>query len=111
MATEGYAAIADYFDHDRNIPILRRFRRLNVLNLLYMQAELFHLERELQSIAEEDATSSDQTRQDFAYSILNLRASAETVDGFQWEKILEIRTKLEEYSMKDSTLFSYHGVC
>ena len=96
---EGYAAIARYFDKDSGEPILRRFGSLSVQNLLYMQAELFHLERELQAIAKEDAEASEKPRQDFPYSSLDLQGSLETVNSFQWKKMLEIRFKLESYSI------------
>lgn len=99
---EGYAALAAHLEHKTAGPILRRFGALNVLNLLYMQAELFHLERELRAIAKEDAEAAESPRTDFAYSMLELRDSIGEGkgkgQGFQWEKVLEIRARLGEYS-------------
>ncbi|KAF2098812.1 hypothetical protein NA57DRAFT_76050 [Rhizodiscina lignyota] len=105
---EGYYALAKFLDEEAWAPILRRFGVLNTQNLLYMQAELFHLERELQSIALEDAqAASSDPRHDFRYSVLDLRNSAATVDNPQWNKILEIREKLEKYN---DAVIRYHKI-
>ena len=103
MAQEGYDSLATHLNDPHNTPILRKFGHLNILNLLYMQAELFHLERDLQAIAKEDAESCDETRQDYRYSMLDLRHSVFGADKFQWEKVLEIREKLAQYST--------YGIC
>lgn len=95
---EGYRAIAQFLAKEPGIVILNRFPTLNVQNLLYMQAELYHLEEELQEIAKEDAASSCPTRQDYRYSFVELRDSLAGPENFQWKKILDIRHKLEQYS-------------
>ena len=97
--SEGYRALAQFFNNEPGMAILSRFGTLNIQNLLYMQAEIFHLERELQSIASEDSSSPCAERQDYRYSVVNLQSSLDGMESFQWEKILEIREKLERYSI------------
>lgn len=98
---EGYRSVACFLNEKGVIPSFRQFGTLNIQNLLYMQAELVQLEAELQCIAREDAQSDDPDRQNFRYSHLKLQKSLEEGDGddIQWRKILEIREKLENYSM------------
>lgn len=96
--TNGYHTLAHFLDLPPNVPVLRRFGSLNLLNLLYMQAELVHLESQLRCIAREDAESGDLTRREFAHSATLLQESAAGAEDFQWSKILEIREKLEIYS-------------
>lgn len=96
--SEGYRAIAQYFAKENGIVILNRFRTLNIQNLLYLQAELFHLEDELHWIAIEDSKAQCSTRQNYRYSFLDLKHSLKGKESFQWTKMLEIREKLERYS-------------
>lgn len=96
--SEGYRAIAQYFAKENGIVILNRFRALNIQNLLYMQAELFHLEDELHCIAIEDSKASCSTRQNYRHSFLDLKESLKGKECFQWAKMLEIREKLDRYS-------------
>ena len=101
--SEGYRALAQYFTDEAGMAILSRFDTLNVQNLLYMQAEIFHLERELQSIASEDASAPCTERKDSRYSVMNLQESLNGTESFQWEKILEIREKLARYSIRQNS--------
>ena len=111
--TDGYHRLAHVLDQPPNVPALRRFGSLNLLNLLYLQAELVELEADLQNIAREDADSGDATRQKFAHSAQLLQESAKGIEDFQWVKMLEIREKLKNYSKlaypSFRTLSAMHG--
>ncbi|KAK8852271.1 hypothetical protein PGQ11_014750 [Apiospora arundinis] len=101
--TEGYAKISYLMGCQDTCAIYRRFSRLNSLNLLYLQAELTYLEEELESIAKRDATNPErQFHANDWWSLSQLNDSDDTEDGEdaseQWEKVLEIRQKLEQYN-------------
>lgn len=97
----GYSQLSGVMAAHPEIAVFRTFAILNTQNLLYHQAELVHLEEELRDIAEEDRTSDDPSRKVCDTSWLSLSKSVEAGgDPFQWQKILEIRSKLAEYSKK-----------
>lgn len=93
---EGYAKIAHLMGEHPEFAIFRRFRALNMQNLLYLQAEIIHLEAELRRLAREDMKHGG--RQDHPHDWWSLSQGQEEGDAKQWEKVLEIREKLEEYS-------------
>lgn len=95
---EGYPRLASIMG-PRNLGIFRKFSELNALNILQLQAELVYLEQELKILIEEDHASGHPTRIMHAKSAYMLRRSTGGNDR-QWEKVLEIREKLKEYSMK-----------
>jgi hypothetical protein len=92
--------------------ILRTFSELNKKNLLYYQAEIAGLERELQEIEEEDRRSQVplHCEYDIRWSSLAREARENdertrqgasvqhTRDGLQWQVFLKIRRLLFEYS-------------
>ena len=51
---EGYAKIATLMSSRGEFAIFRNFRNLNVQNLLYLQAEITHLDADLQKVAVRD---------------------------------------------------------
>lgn len=94
----GYPALADMMAHS-GLYMFKRFASLNARNLLYMQAELLLLERELNAIAEYDHLQNpDLDAKNYATSCEKLMESLDNGNAMQWNKILEVRTKLEEYS-------------
>jgi hypothetical protein len=72
------------------------FKELNYQNLLYLQAEIVHLEEDLQSISQRDAQHED--REYFARDWWQLSKQGLPEEAEQWEKFLEIREKLDIYS-------------
>lgn len=104
QGSAGYHAVARFLDVDTRVPIVRRFGVLNTQDLLYMQAELVQLERELECIAREDAESQDPERTAYCHSTKALLQSLQGGDDFQWRKMLEIREKLRQYSNNISRL-------
>ena len=94
---EGYAKVAQMMAAQDEFAILRRFRILNMQNLLYLQAEIIHLESELRDIVNDDARIDG--RQDYAHDWWSLAVGEKDGDNEQWEKVLQIREKLESYSL------------
>jgi hypothetical protein len=93
----GYPALARVMVYP-GMSMFKKFAELNMRNLLYMQAEILDLERELHIVAGMDNTSSQESVKEFATSALALRSSAEGGNGSQWELVLQIREKLKKYS-------------
>jgi len=93
---EGYPQIAQLMSHHGELTILRRFNKLNILNLLYMQAELMHLEEKYQKLSEIEG--GDLIREQFRsrdwWSLTQPDSKGKTE---KWDTILEIREKLREY--------------
>ena len=93
----GHTELAALFGKHHDLAIFRRFSDLNALNLLCMQVEITHLEAELRVMSKENRNSRDET--DFEYSVSSLMGSHASENGHDhWEKMLEIRGKLREYS-------------
>ena len=100
----GYSDLSNVMAAHPEIAIFRTFSTLNTQNLLYLRAELMHLEKELGDIREDDNSSRDPDRLFTDKNWLSLQRSLEEGrDPFQWAKFLDIRTKLAEYSK--STVF------
>ena len=66
-------------------------------NLLYLQAELTHQEKDLDELVERDKT--DSNRGLYTMDWWSLAESSDDEEGReQWEKVLEIRATLKQYS-------------
>lgn len=89
---EGYAKVAKLMSMYPEFAVFRRFQALNIQNLLYLQAEIIHLEDGLKTIIAEDAERPD--RRFHSQDWWSLSQDGEE----QWESWLELRTKLEKYS-------------
>lgn len=88
----GYHRIAEFMGAHGEVAILRRFRKLNMLNLLYLQADLTKLEHDLDQIA--SLNSNTVTAKDW----IALRDSTHSEDERQSQIVLEIREKLVQFS-------------
>ena len=96
-----YNKLSKFMGSWPEVAIFRRFGALNAQNLLFLQAELVRLEDQLQSIREDDAQSADLEKKQSHQSWRSLVLAHEQGDAStsQWQKVLEIRDKLKEYSM------------
>lgn len=74
---------------------MRKFNHLAILNILYLQAELFDLEDALATEQEKDRLSSTKRECDWDWLFLSSLVLNE--DRKQWKLVLEIREKLAEY--------------
>jgi len=82
-----------------DVAIFRRFGPLNAQNLLFLQAEISHLERELEVCRERDIFSNNEKGQRIQRSWFELSQESEEGDpNPQWLVIQDIREKLKEYS-------------
>lgn len=99
---DGYDRLASFMGELPENAIYRRFGALAAEDLLYRQAELIELESTLRRYQTEDKESKHEDRQRYALDWYRLQNSTDPNardgnDGSQWETVLEIRTKLEEY--------------
>jgi hypothetical protein len=100
---EGYAKLAALMGDHPEVAIFRRFGAVNAQNLLYLQAELTHLELKLRKYAKEDANSRHHKRVLYSTDWQTLSESIIVPDNDdkQWNTILTIRERLREYSKLD----------
>jgi hypothetical protein len=95
----GYAPTATLMSRNPEMAIFRSFKMLNAQNLLYLQAELTEMERDLSLLREKDRTAVDKpVRQLYHQNWYYLSKSKRDGDDAQWQKSLEVRAKLDEYS-------------
>lgn len=101
MAKEGHAKVAALMSQSGELAIFRRFSKLNLQNLLYLQAEITHLEKGLEDLAERDFANASLPpyHNDWWYLANPHEADPEKE---QWMKVLEIRQKLKEYSTAEN---------
>lgn len=93
---EGYAKVSGLMARYDEFAILRGFKELNLQNLLYLQAEIIHLEDTLKSLVKTDATHPDREFHSKDWWAL---AHAEDEGGrAQWRRFRKIRRKLAIYS-------------
>lgn len=94
----GYPKLAHYMGLYPESAMFRRFSVLNCQNLLYLQAELVHLEEKLRDLEAVDAASGHTPRSVYAKDWYWLSNSASEVNSDQLQTVLNIRTRLKEYS-------------
>ena len=99
---EGYAKLGLLMGEYPELAIFRRYAALNAQNILYLQAELAHLESEFRKFAQEDEISNIEKRRDYSKDWYSLQRSISNPgvedDNGQWKTFLKIRAKLKEYS-------------
>ncbi|KAK9420999.1 hypothetical protein SUNI508_06144 [Seiridium unicorne] len=93
---EGYARVAHLMASQDEFAIVRRFKALNMQDLLYRQAEITHLESELTELAHRDSRHFD--REYFAKDWYSLSQGSSGEDREQWQKFEELREKLNAYN-------------
>lgn len=102
---EGYAKVAHLMASQEEFAILRRFRELNIQRLLYLQAEIIHLESEVRQLAKRDALCEDRIFHAKDWWSLSQADGEEDLE--QWQKFSEISEKLDLYSkLSSETAFS-----
>ena len=95
---QGYDCLAKLMGRHPNVATFRRFGALNAQMLLYLQAELTHLEVELRGYEQENAESKDFKRERYSrhWQLLDLSAYGENPE--QWNTVVKIQKTLKEYS-------------
>jgi len=112
---KGYAKLGLLMGEFPEVAILRRFSALSAQNLLYLQAELRQLEVDLRKHAQEDDESSHRDRKDYSLDWIAFQESGDEMadegnDGRQWETVMAIRNKLEEYRSFSSPVWIKPGL-
>lgn len=93
---KGYAKVAALMARYDELAILRGFKALNIQNLLYLQAEIIHLEDKLKELVKTDAGHPDREYHSKDWWAL---AHGEGKGGkAQWKQARKIRKKLAKYS-------------
>lgn len=104
---QGYPTLAQHMSSTPEISIFKRFETLNRQNLLYLQAELTSLEKQLRNF-EAESTKCDESDPRSQYSRdwewMTMTDERSTFNP-QWKLFLRIRGVLKEYS-KHSTCTS-----
>ena len=109
---KGWPALAQAMARVPVIESFRRFRELNIKNLLYYQAELAEMEEELRRIENEDSRKTQSIEQNYSrhaaimlYRMPSLEEATRTGnprnildEERQCKLVLDIRQKLEKYS-------------
>jgi hypothetical protein len=96
----GYPKLAEHMGGTPEISIFRRFETLNRQNLLYLQAELTALERELRNLeAESAACDAADPRSQYSrdWEWMSMTDEKSNINP-QWQLFLRIRVVLKEYS-------------
>lgn len=94
----GYTKVARFIAHHSEMGILRRFKDLNFKNLLYLQAELVELEKELEHLSLADSAAIGSPRTSYEKHWPLLKESEGDGSGDQWAKFLQVRNTLDQYS-------------
>ncbi|VUC31210.1 unnamed protein product [Clonostachys rosea] len=108
---EGFAYVADWaaLDRDNETFIYRKFDELAARNLLYLQSELFFLEKRLNEFDKNDANSEDMDLKDAARTwetLIQRHGAGNEEAQARMDLILRIRGKLREYRRFDEKSIS-----
>ncbi|KAK0704434.1 hypothetical protein B0H67DRAFT_521535 [Lasiosphaeris hirsuta] len=93
----GYETLGKYIGSSPEYAVFHGFRELYAENLLYLQAEIVYLSKELEDIRGIDRTDKQRGRGNLHQDWAKLRASDAKGDGRQLQKILELREALDKY--------------
>ena len=95
---KGYTKIAALMGEYPESAIFKRFSKLNIQNVLYLQAELVGLEQDFRKHEAENDASNDNERSHFSEDWYTLSTTDDgEEDNQQWQLALQIRKKLKEY--------------
>lgn len=94
----GYPKLAARMEIQPESAIFRRFGWLNAQNLLYLQAELISLEKQLRERQVADSTHTTGKKAQYALDWFWLSQSEDDGDTEQLDLVLRIRALLDEYS-------------
>lgn len=93
----GYPRLAARMAFRPETAMFRRFDALNMRNLLYLQAELSNMEKDLMEIEQRDKKSGHVNKTRYATNYAFLDYSDNDGDTDQKDLVMEIRAKLREY--------------
>lgn len=93
---QGYEQVAQFMSAHDEFAILRRFRALNMKNLLYLQAEILHLEEDLSELAARDTEFPGRSYHGRDW--WSLANGQDEGDREQWAKVVHLRETLSTYN-------------
>jgi len=94
----GYPKLAGKMELQPEISVFRRFGALNSRNLLYLQAEITTLEKDLLDSETRDSLNQTGGKMYYARDWGSLSESSNDGDTEQLELVMKIRGLLKEYS-------------
>ncbi|CCD56991.1 hypothetical protein BofuT4_P142530.1 [Botrytis cinerea T4] len=94
----GYRKLATFMTKVDDVVIFRRFSKLNMLNLLRLQAELASLELSYEAACNIDDNSKDSQERGFTQSFYELREFGQISPGSQLELLDRINDTLHKYN-------------
>lgn len=97
----GYRKLATFMTKVDDVVIFRRFSKLNMLNLLRLQAELASLELSYEAACNIDDDSKDSQERGFTQSFYELREFGQISPGSQLELLDRINDTLNKYSRSE----------
>jgi len=99
LYVNGYPSLAAFIasDKEQSASVYRSYRRLTSRNLLYLEAELFELERQLDEFDEEDLRNGDLTAKQFARDWSTLSTSDDPRCVKRRKLMRRTRAKIKEY--------------
>ena len=102
---KGYVALAQRMAMHPELAILRSFRAIRLRDLLYLQAELIHLEKSLDDEVQRNMNSQCRNEQWFSRDWLHLSRPELSTDEhcLEWRLFKNIRSKIREYGKCFST--------
>lgn len=103
---KGYPSLAKLMAGTPELAIVRSFKKLNILNLLRLQAELHELEMQLERLRNDDLSAGGD-RENYYRDFYLMREAigwANSPENEQYRLLLEISTKLGEYSTTQLTI-------
>jgi hypothetical protein len=95
---QGWPHVAKTMADNPDLASFSRFRDLNIKSLLYYQAELTHLRKELHRQEWVDNRTGDGEMQKYANRVDCLISSKYESEHRQWDLVQEIRIALKNYS-------------
>lgn len=94
----GYEKITSLLSNDEDLAMYRRFRFLSTKTLLYMQAELLHLEEKLKNQVKRDLEPNDGKEMDFDVYWKTLNETPDNgLSCWQKEMVQAVKLRLTEY--------------
>lgn len=93
----GYAHLSEFMTKTEH-SMIRRYKELSLMNLLYLQAEIHHLKAELDVETAADALDRESCeRRYWDFHWASLSTSGDRGEGRRWEIWSKLREKLYEY--------------
>lgn len=102
----GYPKLALHMSRFPESAVFRRFKELNMITLLRLQAELHDMEHQFQEVREEDSESGNLVRAMYTADFRLMRDWKESGDSLQYDLLVSIGDKLKQYSNAASPFHS-----